>query len=78
MSSFQYVLLGGGNAAGYAAHRFVRNGLGPDELCIITDEPVNLFVLSAKVFFTACFLRTAGIEQSLSFPRKTSKIARIP
>jgi len=39
MSSFQYVVLGGGNASGYAAHRFVKNGLGPGQLCIITDEP---------------------------------------
>lgn len=51
MSSFQYVVLGGGNASGYAAHRFVRNGLTPGQLCIITDEPVSLSVCSARLSF---------------------------
>ncbi|CAD7694752.1 unnamed protein product, partial [Ostreobium quekettii] len=38
MKSFTYVLLGGGVASGYAAREFVRRGLGPGELCIITSE----------------------------------------
>eukprot|EP00899_Mesostigma_viride_P008193 jgi/Mesvir1/17375/Mv08679-RA.2 len=39
-SRFRYVLLGGGNAAGYAALAFVQRGLAPGELCIIGEEPV--------------------------------------
>lgn len=41
MSSFRYVVLGGGNASGYAANRFVKNGVSPEEVCVITDEPVR-------------------------------------
>eukprot|EP00210_Caulerpa_lentillifera_P005211 g4978.t1 len=40
MSSFRYVVLGGGNASGYAANRFIKNGVNPEEICVITDEPV--------------------------------------
>lgn len=39
--AFKFVILGGGNAAGYAAHEFVRRGIGPGELCIISEEPVR-------------------------------------
>ncbi len=41
MSSYKYVFLGGGNAAGYAAREFVAQGLQPGELLIVTDEPVR-------------------------------------
>lgn len=36
---FKYVVLGGGNASGYAAWEFVKQGVGKNEVCIITDEP---------------------------------------
>jgi len=37
---FKYVVIGAGNAAGYAAQEFVDQGkLGKGELCIIGDEP---------------------------------------
>lgn len=39
--SFKYVVLGGGNAAGYAAREFVKRGGAKGELAIITDEPVR-------------------------------------
>lgn len=39
--TFKFVCLGGGNAAGYLAKELVAGGLNPDELCIITDEPVG-------------------------------------
>lgn len=42
MSSFRYVVLGGGNASGYAANRFLNNGVSPEEVCVITDEPVSI------------------------------------
>ncbi|XP_039116207.1 monodehydroascorbate reductase 2, peroxisomal [Dioscorea cayenensis subsp. rotundata] len=38
--AFVYVILGGGVAAGYAALEFSRRGVGPGELCIISEETV--------------------------------------
>ncbi|EPS57364.1 hypothetical protein M569_17454, partial [Genlisea aurea] len=38
--AFVYVIVGGGVAAGYAAHEFIRRGISPGELCIISEEPV--------------------------------------
>ncbi|CAN8075493.1 unnamed protein product [Agarophyton chilense] len=38
-STFKYVILGAGNAAGYAARQFVQSGLKPDELCLVGSEP---------------------------------------
>lgn len=40
--AFVYVILGGGVAAGYAAHEFVKRGVSHGELCIISEEPVNI------------------------------------
>lgn len=39
-SFYKYVVLGGGNASGYAAKEFVGAGGQAGELCIITDEAV--------------------------------------
>lgn len=36
--AFKYVILGGGTAAGYAAHEFVLRGLEKGDLCIISEE----------------------------------------
>lgn len=38
MSHFKYIVLGGGNASGYAARQFVKLGGAKGELAIITDE----------------------------------------
>lgn len=38
-STYKYVVLGGGNASGYAAKTFVENGGKAGEMCIITEEP---------------------------------------
>ncbi|GFP99728.1 probable monodehydroascorbate reductase cytoplasmic isoform 2 [Phtheirospermum japonicum] len=38
--AFVYVIIGGGVAAGYAAHEFVKRGVTHGELCIISEEPV--------------------------------------
>lgn len=35
------MIVGGGNAAGYAARTFVENGMADGRLCIVTKE-VNL------------------------------------
>uniref|UniRef100_A0A0C9S2J3 monodehydroascorbate reductase (NADH) n=1 Tax=Wollemia nobilis TaxID=56998 RepID=A0A0C9S2J3_9CONI len=37
---FKYIIVGGGVAAGYAAREFVKLGLKPGELAIISKEPV--------------------------------------
>eukprot|EP00899_Mesostigma_viride_P024075 jgi/Mesvir1/4852/Mv11128-RA.1 len=37
--NFKFVIIGAGNAAGYAAGEFVKRGLKPGELCIIGEEP---------------------------------------
>ncbi|XP_022855771.1 monodehydroascorbate reductase 4, peroxisomal-like [Olea europaea var. sylvestris] len=38
--AFDYVIVGGGVAAGYAAHEFVKRGVSHGELCIISEESV--------------------------------------
>ncbi|KAA3455947.1 monodehydroascorbate reductase 4, peroxisomal-like [Gossypium australe] len=37
---FEYVIVGGGVAAGYAALEFTRRGVSHAQLCIISEEPV--------------------------------------
>lgn len=37
--SYTYLVLGGGNSAGYVASSFHENGVGKD-LAILSDEPV--------------------------------------
>ncbi|XP_074264790.1 monodehydroascorbate reductase, chloroplastic/mitochondrial-like [Silene latifolia] len=37
-SNREYVIVGGGNAAGYAARTFVENGLADGKLCIVSKE----------------------------------------
>lgn len=38
--SFRVVILGGGTASGYAASEFVKHGLNPGDLCVISQEMV--------------------------------------
>eukprot|EP00884_Botryococcus_braunii_P016889 jgi/Botrbrau1/3884/Bobra.0183s0105.1 len=62
-SSFKYVVLGGGNAGGYAAAEFIKRGGGKDELAIITDEPVPSYerpALSKAYLFPEGFARLPG------------------
>ncbi len=39
-STYKYVVLGAGNAAGYVAKEFVERGINANELCLVGDEPV--------------------------------------
>ena len=39
-STFKYVILGGGNAAGYAAKAFAEGGAAPGSVCMVTREEV--------------------------------------
>ncbi|GKE79368.1 monodehydroascorbate reductase, chloroplastic/mitochondrial, partial [Tanacetum coccineum] len=34
----EFVIVGGGNAAGYAARTFVENGMADGKLCIVSKE----------------------------------------
>lgn len=45
------MIVGGGNAAGYAARTFVENGMADGRLCIVTKEVNSNRSLS--VFFTS-------------------------
>lgn len=49
----RYVIIGGGNAAGYAARTFVENGMADGRLCIVTKEVKYFFFISLtlKHFF---------------------------
>ncbi|GJM86582.1 hypothetical protein PR202_ga02453 [Eleusine coracana subsp. coracana] len=63
--SFEYVILGGGVAAGYAALEFVRRkgDAAPGELCIISDEDVRFLSLPAgdvKFMGNSDFVMFAG------------------
>ena len=40
-SQYKYVVLGGGNAAGYAAQQFIKSGGAAGQLAIVGDEPVS-------------------------------------
>lgn len=39
-AEYKYVIVGGGNSAGYAARQFVNLGIESNSLCVIGDEPV--------------------------------------
>lgn len=41
-SNYKYVVIGGGNAAGYAAAEFQKRGSAKGNLAIISEEPVRL------------------------------------
>lgn len=55
--AFVYVILGGGVAAGYAAHEFVKRGVSHGELCIISEEPVisTFFTFFSSILLLYCF-----------------------
>lgn len=40
-SGYKYVVLGGGNAAGYAAAEFQKRGSAKGNVAIISEEPVT-------------------------------------
>lgn len=39
-ASFEYLVVGGGNASGYAVKEFIAQGVGPGKIGIVTAEPV--------------------------------------
>lgn len=42
MIYFRFVIVGGGNAAGYAAKTFVEHGMANGKLCIVSKEVIFL------------------------------------
>ena len=50
MGHFKYVYLGGGQGGGYAAAEFVKQGVKPGELGIVTAEKVQFTVCPASCF----------------------------
>lgn len=40
MSTFKHIILGGGNAAGYAVREFVKRGVAAGDVCLISSENV--------------------------------------
>ena len=41
MTFCRFVIVGGGNAAGYAARTFVEHGMADGKLCIVTKEVIH-------------------------------------
>lgn len=50
----RYVIVGGGNAAGYAARTFVEHGMADGRLCIVSKE---VLLLPPFQTFSGCSLR---------------------
>lgn len=50
--AFVYVIVGGGVAAGHAAHEFVKRGVSPGELCIISEEPVLFQIIMISIWLS--------------------------
>lgn len=62
---FKYVILGGGNSAGYAAREFVAQGGAKGEMCIVTEEPYVAYerpALSKAYLFPEGFARLPGFH----------------
>ncbi len=82
MSTYRYVILGGGMVAGYAAQSFVEQGLQTGELCIVSQEaalpyerpPLSKDFLAGKaeeeeiLINDAAFYREHGITLKQSTP----------
>ncbi|KAK9824670.1 hypothetical protein WJX72_012200 [[Myrmecia] bisecta] len=62
--SFKYVVLGGGNASGYAAREFVKRGTPKGELAIITDEP---YVAYERPALSKAYLNPEGAARLPGF-----------
>ncbi|MEZ0371182.1 MAG: NAD(P)/FAD-dependent oxidoreductase [Candidatus Sericytochromatia bacterium] len=82
MSSYRYLILGGGMVAGYAAQAFVEGGVGPGELCIVSAEaslpyerpPLSKGFMAGQaradelLINQAAFYREHGIDLRLDTP----------
>jgi monodehydroascorbate reductase (NADH) len=67
-SSYKYVVLGGGNSAGYAAAEFQKKGQAKGNLAIISDEPVVSYerpALSKAYLFPEKAARLPGFHTTV-------------
>ena len=64
MGHFKYVYLGGGQGGGYAAAEFVKQGVKPGELGIVTAEKVQHIVCVATC---ACLTPCIRMQRLTSF-----------
>jgi hypothetical protein len=74
MAAHKIVILGGGNAAGYAAKAFVENGLKPGELVIITEEPYCAYerpALSKGYLLGGCMLESVPRSYTVDVGKST-------
>eukprot|EP01025_Chloroclados_australasicus_P005877 TRINITY_DN1188_c2_g1_i1.p2 TRINITY_DN1188_c2_g1~~TRINITY_DN1188_c2_g1_i1.p2 ORF type:complete len:496 (-),score=80.67 TRINITY_DN1188_c2_g1_i1:308-1795(-) len=65
---YKYVVLGGGNASGYAARQFLQNGVSPGEVCILTNEPYVAYerpALSKAYLFPEKAARLPGFHTTV-------------
>lgn len=66
---FKYIILGGGNAAGYAAREFVKRGIAHGEVAILGQEPVVSYerpALSKGTFFHDATLAGRGWDRVIA------------
>lgn len=66
---FRFVIVGGGNAAGYAARTFVEHGMADGKLCIVSKEVAGFSLLSCVFgfFFSISFFEFFLINQFPDF-----------
>ena len=51
----RFVIVGGGNAAGYAARTFVEHGVANGKLCIVSKEVLSFYLFLLASFFSFLF-----------------------
>ncbi|WVZ25081.1 hypothetical protein V8G54_003625 [Vigna mungo] len=66
----EYVIVGGGNSAGYAARTFVEHGMADGRLCIVTKEGFHTCVGSGGERQTPEWYKENGIEMLYEDPVK--------
>eukprot|EP01023_Acetabularia_acetabulum_P012221 TRINITY_DN1571_c0_g2_i1.p1 TRINITY_DN1571_c0_g2~~TRINITY_DN1571_c0_g2_i1.p1 ORF type:complete len:453 (-),score=98.52 TRINITY_DN1571_c0_g2_i1:435-1730(-) len=67
-NSFKFIVLGGGNAAGYAARELLLKGVAGSEVCIITEEPYVAYerpALSKAYLFPESPARLPGFHTTV-------------
>mmetsp|Transcript_150600 Transcript_150600/g.419771 ORF Transcript_150600/g.419771 Transcript_150600/m.419771 type:complete len:462 (-) Transcript_150600:177-1562(-) len=63
--SFEYLIVGGGNAAGYACREFVAQGVGADKVGVVSSEPVPPYERPA---LTKAYLHPPGAKVRARLP----------
>ena len=58
----RFVIVGGGNAAGYAARTFVEHGMANGKLCIVTKEVILILGFFFIIFLAIAFDQVMEID----------------